>query len=64
MLILREDLLVALGVANSLTVGEAIAVGVVGVAQRHALHSVAVISMRLNEVHALVLGGFFLAHHL
>ena len=49
-LILRKYLLFALGIPYSLTIGESIAMGVVGVPKRHALHSVAVIAMRVHEI--------------
>ena len=64
LVVLREDFLLALGVAHSLAVTEFIAVGRVWVAQGHAFHGVALISVRLVEVQALVLGGLLLADHL
>lgn len=50
LVVLREDFLLALRVAHSLAITEPIAMGCVGVAQGHALHSVTLVSMRLVEV--------------
>lgn len=63
-LILRKYFLVALGIPDPLAIGESIAVSIIGVPKRHALHCVAVISVRLNEIHALILSGFLLTDHL
>jgi hypothetical protein len=64
LLILREYLLVALRISYSLAIGESIAVGVVGVPERHTLHCITVICVRFYEINALILSGFFLTDHL